>query len=101
MKIDTSKWRAFNIVDVFDVNNTHSILKSEIEYDSGNVPYVTSSEYNNGVASYIEASDDIIECGNSILIGGKTMAISYQKTPFVSNDSHNLNIGIKGKGTCF
>ena len=97
MKIDTSKWRAFNIVDVFDVNNTHSILKSEIEYDSGNVPYVTSSEYNNGVASYIEASDDIIECGNSILIGGKTMAISYQKTPFVSNDSHNLILGLKAK----
>ena len=95
--IDDIRWKSFDIIDIFFVNNTHSILKSEIEFDSGDVPYVTSSDFNNGVASYILADNNIIDKGNVILIGGKTMAISYQEKDFVSNDSHNLTLKLKNE----
>lgn len=36
-------WDNSKIVGIFDVNNTHSILSSQIISNSGNVPYVTAS----------------------------------------------------------
>lgn len=66
------KMKEVSIVDFFDVRNSHNILKSDIILGSGNTPYVTASE------------------GNSIMIGGKTLVITYQPKDFFSNDSHNL-----------
>lgn len=50
---------------------------------------------NNGVVSYIDASNLPVDEGNCLLIGGKTYSISYQRQNFVSNDSHNLIIRLK------
>lgn len=96
-KMDEIRWKIFDIIDIFFVDNTHSILKSEIEFDSGDIPYVTSSDFNNAVSSYILADNNIMDKGNVILIGGKTMAISYQEKDFVSNDSHNLMLKLKNE----
>lgn len=81
--------------EVFIVANSHNILKSEITFDSGNTPYVTASENNNSVMSYIEYDEHLIEEGNTILIGGKTLVIKYQKQNFFSNDSHNLILKLR------
>lgn len=93
------KFRPFFIVDdslqgrkngVFKVNNSHNILQSSIIANSGNIPYVTAGEGNNSVYSYISYDKSQIEKGNAIMIGGKTMVITYQSEDFFSNDSHNL-----------
>ena len=84
------KFKDFNIVDVFKVVNTHSVLKDSVIFNSGNTPYVTASEGNNSIVSYINAPSDIVDKGNCVLIGGKTMVVTYQEKDFVSNDSHNL-----------
>ena len=94
-RIETSEWKPFKIVDLFNVKNTHSILKSQIEEDSGDTPYVTASNDNNGVYSYISYDEDLKETGNCIMIGGKTLTITYQKKDFYSNDSHNLALYLK------
>lgn len=96
-KIDTSKWEKFKIIDLFDVRNTHSILKSSIVEDSGTDPYVTASKENNGVCTYVDYDKNQIEEGNAILIGGKTLVITYQESDFYSNDSHNLALYLKEK----
>ena len=57
---------------------------------SGNIPYVTASEGNNSIVSYVSYDDEMKEEGNSIMIGGKTLVITYQPKDFFSNDSHNL-----------
>ena len=88
--IDTVKWEEFAITDIFIPQNTHSILKRDIEPDSGTHPYITASQLNNAVDTYIDYDMNMIEPGNAILIGGKTMAVSYQKDAFFSNDSHNI-----------
>lgn len=94
-QIDTHSWKKFNITDIFVVKNTHSILSSEIEADSGIYPYVTASKENNGVETYADIEKYKIEKGKCLLIGGKTMVITFQPKDFISNDSHNLALYMK------
>ena len=88
---DHLKWAEKEIVDdIFTVQNTHNILKENVVFRSGETPYVTASEGNNSIVSYISYKDEMKEEGNNILIGGKTLVITYQPNDFFSNDSHNL-----------
>ena len=82
--------RKFYIVKKFHVDNSHNILKSDVVFGSGTTPYVTASEGNNSIVSYIFYKPGMMERGNSIMIGGKTLVITYQPRDFFSNDSHNL-----------
>ena len=97
--LDKVQWKEYKIVDIFNVKNTNNILSAWITPDSGEIPYLSASQSNNSVASYIEYNRDMIDKGNSIFIGGKTLVISYQEQDYFSNDSHNLALYIKdGKG---
>lgn len=82
-------------MDIFDVKNTHSILSSWIVPNSGNIPYVTAGETNNAISTYIDYDMSQMEKGNSIMIGGKTLVITYQEKDYFSNDSHNLALYLK------
>lgn len=95
-QLNVCNWKPFNITDIFIVKNTHSILSTEIETDNGIYPYVTASKVNNGVETYANIEKDKVEKGKCILIGGKTMSITFQSQNFISNDSHNLALYIKG-----
>ena len=75
---------------VFNVKNSHNILQSSIVAGSGTTPYVTAGDGNNSIYAYISFDKNQIEEGNAIMIGGKTMVITYQAKDFFSNDSHNL-----------
>ncbi len=85
------------LILTISVKNTHSILKSEVVLNSGSSPYVTAGDGNNSILSYISYNKDLIEEGNSIMIGGKTLVITYQPTDYYSNDSHNLALYINDK----
>lgn len=87
--------KEFKVVDIFDVKNTHSILQEWVE--PGVIPYVTAGAGNNSVAQYVSYNSNQIDPGNCIVIGGKTMVMSYQKDDFFSNDSHNLALYLKNK----
>lgn len=92
---------AFSVTTVFDVINTKSIRKSDIQEqlqsNDGSIPYITASDKNNAVAAYIECSQEWIDKGNCIFIGGKTTTITYQSQDFCSNDSHNLALYLKNE----
>ncbi len=90
----TKQMKRFVIVEKFNVANSHNILKSDVIFGSGLTPYVTASEGNNSIVSYISYKPEMIEHGNSIMIGGKTLVITYQPRDFFSNDSHNLVLTI-------
>lgn len=96
-ELSKKKWKAFSIVEIFDVKNTASILAKDIEPNSGTIPYVTASSVNNGVSEYISFDSNFVDEGNSIFIGGKTLTINWQDKDYVSNDSHNLSLIIKDK----
>lgn len=99
MKQGQVKFKTFYVADdkknkrhngVFNVKNSHNILQSSIVAGSGTTPYVTAGEGNNSIYAYISYDEDQIEKGNAIMIGGKTMVVTYQAEDFFSNDSHNL-----------
>ena len=94
--IDVSEWKEFSCRELFECKNTGNILARDVEDGSGTTPFVTASGYNNGVVGYIDASNYDIIKGHCILVGGKTFTITYQKDDFVSNDSHNFVIRVKG-----
>lgn len=83
-------YKEFLITDIFNVCNTHNILSSEVRLGSGKIPYLTAGESNNSIAGYIDYNHSLIEKGNVVFIGGKTMTVTYQENDFFSNDSHNL-----------
>lgn len=89
-RIDTTCWSTYKITDIFLVKNTNCVLSRDIMPDSGVYPYVTASSVNNGVSTYVNVDPILLDKGNCILIGGKTLVFSYQENDFVSNDSHNL-----------
>lgn len=87
--------KKIKVVDLFEVKNTHSIPKEWVRV--GCTPYVTASSSNNSVSQYVDYDINQIDNGNCIVIGGKTMVISYQENDFFSNDSHNLALYLKDK----
>lgn len=95
INVNYKDWKKFQITELFTIKNTRSILKKQVIENSGPHPYVTAKEGGNSVDSYISYNMEEIEEGNSILIGGKTLVISYQPHDYFSNDSHNLALYIK------
>ena len=97
-------YKEFLITDIFNVCNTHNILSSEVRLGSGKIPYLTAGESNNSIAGYIDYNHSLIETGNVVFIGGKTMTVTYQENDFYSNDSHNLILtprpGIRSTKRC-
>ena len=89
------RFRLYTIKSIFNIRNTHSILQSWTVPNSGMYPYVTASDNNNAVSTYISYDKNYLEEGNSIMIGGKTLVITYQKDDYFSNDSHNLALYLK------
>lgn len=52
-----SRWKYFDLVDLFNIRATRDPLIAELSL-GGNVPYITSSETNNGVTNFVQ------ECSN-------------------------------------
>ena len=94
-KIDTSGWREFKLTDIFQMNNTKSIVQKNVVPGSGVIPYVTAQAGNNGVMTYIDCPPEWLDEGDCIMIGGKTLTFSYQAQEFCSNDSHNIALYLK------
>jgi hypothetical protein len=88
--LDDDIWQSINVMNLFSVINTKSILARDIQPGSGLTPYLCASAENNSVSSYIDYDDELKDRGNCVFIGGKTFVVTYQEHDFYSNDSHNL-----------
>lgn len=96
-EFETQEFSEFNVIDVFDVQNTGNILSRDVVEDSGETPYLCASADNNAVSSYISYDEKCLDKGNCVFIGGKTFVVSYQEKDFYSNDSHNLVLYLKNE----
>ncbi len=92
---DRLEWKDFDVLDIFDVKNTHNILARDIVETNGATPYLCAGAENNSVDSYIDYDPAFLEKGHCIFIGGKTFTVTYQEKDFFSNDSHNLALYTK------
>lgn len=94
---DELNFEEYDVIEIFDVENTGNILSRDIVENSGTTPYLCASAENNAVSSYISYDKHYLNKGNCVFIGGKTFVVTYQKNDFYSNDSHNLALYLKNQ----
>jgi len=85
MSLDVQTWDYFNLIDLFEISASRDELIEELE-QGGNTPYVTSSDNNNGITSYVQ-SDPTNQAGTMTANRGGSVGyffyqpLSYKATP--------------------
>ncbi|EPI59008.1 restriction endonuclease subunit S [Gardnerella pickettii] len=81
-RIDTSKWKPFAIGELFEVKRP--VARSQAAYSDGNVPFVASGNFNNGVVKYCEPKDnEALDAGNCITVSPLDGSAFYQAKDFL------------------
>ena len=64
-KLDISEWKEFSIGELFEVERPAS--RTVKQYETGNVPFVSSGNFNNGINKFVQPLDnDVLEKGNCL-----------------------------------
>ena len=81
-KIDTKKWEEFNIGDVFSVSRP--VARSQSQYEDGDVPFVASGNYNNGIVKYCTPKDgEALDEKGCITVSPLDGSAFYQPSDFL------------------
>lgn len=86
MKLDTESWKYFYIEKLFKVEAGHYYYQDD--YNSGNTPYCTASEANNGIGNYIDILPDFN--GGKIITGKVGCHCFYEPSPFCATSDVNI-----------
>lgn len=62
--MDTTNWQKFKLKDLFDIYTSSD--KNYLKSEDGNVPYVSSTQFNNGVSSFVKS--EVTQSGNTITV---------------------------------
>jgi len=83
--LDAKKWKWFKYEDLFEIERGKGPRKKDLD-GSGNIPFVTSSDQNNGWTSVTKVSP--IHQGNTIGVNrnGSVAEAFYQPIPFCSTE---------------
>lgn len=91
--IDTSSWKKFRVGDLFDVSRPSS--RSSQNYDEGNMPFVASGNFNNGVTAYLQPKDENdYDEGGCITVSAVDGYAFYQKDRFLGRGGAGSSIMI-------
>ncbi len=81
-KIDSSAWKEFRIGSLFEIKRPSS--RSQIDYDDGEVPFVSTSDFNNGIVKYCSPkSNELLDKGNCITVSPLDGSAFYQENDFL------------------
>lgn len=90
-QIDTKEWKEFIIKDIFTVKRP--IARSQANYDEGNIPFVASGNFNNGVLKYLNPKkDEILDAGNCITVSPIDGSCFYQENDFLGRGGAGSSI---------
>lgn len=90
--LDTSSWKEFRLGSLLDsMSKAESYSKDALDacspLDDLAIPYVTRTDENNGVESFVVNNiSSGLERGNAIIIGDTTSTVSYQPDDFVAGE---------------
>ena len=71
--MNTNDWEYFPLLDLFDIVSTRDPLINELSV-GGDVPYITSSETNNGVTNFIQ---DVSNFGANTITANRGGSVGY------------------------
>ncbi|WP_294649640.1 restriction endonuclease subunit S [uncultured Rothia sp.] len=81
-RVDVSQWGEFKIGDLFEI--TRPVSRSMMKYEDGDVPFIASGNFNNGVAGYCRPKDDEeLDAGMCITVSPLDGSSFFQKEPFL------------------
>lgn len=90
-QIDTKQWKEFVIKDLFTV--TRPSARSQANYEDGNVPFVASGNFNNGVLKYLQPKEnEILDSGNCITVSPIDGSSFYQEDDFLGRGGAGSSI---------
>ncbi len=89
--IDVSGWGEFRVGDLFDVSRPSS--RSSQKYEKGDMPFVASGNFNNGVTDYLQPKDDNdFDEGNCITVSAVDGYAFYQNERFLGRGGAGSSI---------
>ena len=104
-KLEIKQWKEFKIDELFDVKRPKT--RSISNYEDGNVPFVASGNYNNGIIKYCNPkNNEALDKGNCITVSPIDASSFYQDKDFLGrggagsaiillyNNNLNLNSGL-------
>lgn len=91
LELDTFNWQEFELIDFFEMFAGKYINK--LDYESGSVPYISTSDTNNGVMNFINQEPEFPE--NCITIGKVGVTTYYQGSKFLATSDVTV---LKPKG---
>lgn len=104
-RLEIKNWQEFKIADLFHVKRP--IARSQANYEAGNIPFVASGNYNNGIIKYCNLKNgERLDKGNCITVSPIDGSSFYQEKDFLGrggagsaiillyNNNLNSNIGL-------
>lgn len=81
-KIDTNRWKEYEIGKLFEISRP--VTRSQAKYSEGNIPFVASGNFNNGVVKYCEPEkDEVLDGKNCITVSPLDGSAFYQPDDFL------------------
>lgn len=93
IKIDTSKWKEFTILEVFGMPEKPA-SRSFDSYNDGDIPFVSSGNDNNGVKGYVAKKNEELDKGNCITVSAVDGSTFYQPVDFLGRGGGGSSINI-------
>lgn len=91
--IDTSTWKDFVLGDLFDIKLPSA--RSEKNYEEGDVNYVSSGAFNNGVANHLKPKDgEELDKGHCITVSPLDGSAFWQKDDFMGRGGSGASISM-------
>ena len=90
-QIDTKQWKEFIVKDLFTVKRPSA--RSQANYNDGDIPFVASGNFNNGVLKYLEPKKgEILDAGNCITVSPIDGSSFYQEDDFLGRGGAGSSI---------
>ena len=89
--IESTSWGSFIIEDLFEIKRPKA--RSQTNYEEGNIPFVASGNYNNGVLKYLQPKEnEELDKGNCITVSPVDGSTFYQKEDFLGRGGAGSSI---------
>lgn len=92
-KVDTREWGEFRVGELFDIK--HPATRSEKKYCEGEINYVSSGAFNNGVANKLmPLPNELLDRGGCITVSPLDGSSFYQEEDFLGRGGSGASISI-------
>ncbi len=92
-KVDTREWGEFRVGELFDIK--HPAARSEKKYCDGEINYVSSGAFNNGVANKLmPLPNELLDRGGCITVSPLDGSSFYQEEDFLGRGGSGASISI-------